>query len=99
MSRLAVNESASGPIPEVILLQHRFMPRRICGGLARIIHEASTAAADPGMSTAYACFSCARSIGLLDVLSSTFAGRSVARRLAKRRIAAHLRRLATNLHE
>jgi hypothetical protein len=34
-------------------------------GLTRIIHEASTAAADPGMSTAL------RSVGFLDVLSST----------------------------
>ena len=40
--------------------------------LPRIIHEASTAAADPGMSTAL------RSVGLLDVLSSTPAGPSVA---------------------
>ena len=37
--------------------------------LTRIIHEASTAAAGPGMSTAYAFFLCARSVGLLDVLS------------------------------
>jgi hypothetical protein len=41
--------------------------------LTRIIHEASTAASDPGMSTAL------RSLGLLPVLSSTPAGPSVAR--------------------
>jgi hypothetical protein len=40
---------------------------------ARIFHGLSTAAADPGMSTAL------RSVGLLDVLSSTSAGSSVAR--------------------
>jgi hypothetical protein len=57
------------------------------------IHEASTAEADPGMSTAL------RSVELLDVLSGTPAGPSVARRLAKRRIHARLRLLATNLHE
>jgi uncharacterized membrane protein AbrB (regulator of aidB expression) len=43
------------------------------GALTRIIHEASTAAADPAMSTAL------RSFRLLDVLSSTPAGPSVAR--------------------
>jgi len=64
--------------------------------LTRIIHEASTAASDPGMSTAL------RSFGLLDVLSSTPAGPSVA--LAEKLpdapcIHAHLRRLATNHHE
>ena len=57
--------------------------------LARIIHEASTAAADPGMSTAL------RSLGLLDVLSSTPVESS--RRAPC--IRARLRRLATNLHE
>ena len=40
--------------------------------LTRIIHEASTAAADPGMSAAL------RSFGLLGVLLSTPAGPSVA---------------------
>jgi hypothetical protein len=40
--------------------------------LTRIINEASTAAADPGMSTAL------RSVGLLDILSSMPAGLSVA---------------------
>jgi hypothetical protein len=45
--------------------------------LTRIIHEASTAAADPGMSTAF------RSVGLLDILSSMPAGPSVA--LAEKR--------------
>jgi hypothetical protein len=64
-------------------------PLRAPGALARISHRLSTAAADPGMSTAL------RSLGLLDVLSSTPAGPSVARRLAKRRIHARLRRLAT----
>jgi hypothetical protein len=56
--------------------------------LTRISHKFSTAAADPGMFTAL------RSLGLLDVLSSTPAGPSVARRLAKRPIHACLRRLA-----
>jgi len=41
--------------------------------LARISHQLSTAAADPGMSTAL------RSVGLLDQLSSTPAEPSVAR--------------------
>ena len=36
--------------------------------LARIIHEASTTAADPGMSTAHAWFVRAPSLRLLDVL-------------------------------
>jgi hypothetical protein len=57
--------------------------------LARIIHEAFTAAADPGMSDAL------RSVGFLDVLSSTPAESS--RRAPC--IHARLRRLATNLHE
>jgi hypothetical protein len=55
----------------------------------RIIHEAFTAATQPGMSTAL------RSVGFLDVLSSTPAE-------SNRRapcIHARLRRLATNLHE
>jgi len=41
--------------------------------LARISHQLSTAVPDPGMSTAL------RSVGLLDVLSSTPAAPSVAR--------------------
>jgi hypothetical protein len=45
--------------------------------LAWIIHEASTAAADPGMSTAL------RSVGFLDILSSMPAEPSVA--LAEKR--------------
>jgi hypothetical protein len=57
--------------------------------LTRIIHEASTAAADPGMSTSL------RSVGFLDVLSSTPAESS---RHAPR-IHARLCRLATNHHE
>jgi hypothetical protein len=57
--------------------------------LTRIIHEASTAAADPGMSTAL------RSVGFLDVLSSTPAESS----LRAPCIHARLHRLATNLHE
>jgi|WetSurMetagenome_2_1015567.scaffolds.fasta_scaffold1743683_1 hypothetical protein len=40
--------------------------------LARISHQLSTAAADPGMSPAL------RSVGLLDILSSMSAGPSVA---------------------
>jgi Phage integrase family len=57
--------------------------------LARIIHEASTAAAQTGMFTAL------RSVGFLDVLSSTPAESS--RRAPC--IHARLHRLATNLHE
>jgi hypothetical protein len=57
--------------------------------LTGISHQISTAAVDPGMSTALRFF------GLLDVLLSTPAGPSVARRLAKRRIHVRLRRLAT----
>ena len=51
----------------ILMIRIDFVPRS-AGGLTRIIHEASTAAADPGMSTAL------RSLGLLDVLSSTPAG-------------------------
>jgi hypothetical protein len=64
--------------------------------LTRIIHEASTAAADPGMSTALHFF------GLLDVLSSTPPGPQKITYLHLARIAKHhacLRRLAANLHE
>ena len=57
--------------------------------LARTIHEGSTAAADPGMSTAL------RSVGFLDVLSSTPA-ESFRRTPCSH---ARLRCLATNLHE
>ncbi len=57
--------------------------------LARIIHEASAATAGPGMSAVL------RSVGFLDVLSSTPAESS--RRAPC--IHARLRRLATNLHE
>jgi hypothetical protein len=59
------------------------------GDLTRIIHEASVVAADPGMSAAL------RSVGFLDVLSSTPAESS-------RRgpcIHVRLRRLTMNLHE
>ncbi len=62
---------------------------RAIKGLTRIIHEASTAAADPGMFTAL------RSVGFLDVLSSTPAESSHRAPC----IHARLRRLATNLHE
>jgi len=57
--------------------------------LARIIHKASTAAADTGMSAAL------RSLGFLDVLSSTPAESS----LRAPCIHARLHRLAMNLHE
>jgi len=57
--------------------------------LTRIIHEASTAAADPGMPAVL------RSVGFLDVLWSTPAESS----LRAPCIHARLRRLATNLHE
>jgi hypothetical protein len=60
-----------------------------CVILSRIIHEAFTAAADPGMPAAL------RSVGFLDVLSSTPAESS----LRAPCIHARLRRLATNLHE
>jgi len=54
---------------------HEILKREVSAvpRLARISHGLSTAAADPGMSTAL------RSVGLLDVLSSTSAGPSVAR--------------------
>jgi hypothetical protein len=58
--------------------------------LARIIHEASTAEADPGMSTAL------RSFGLLDVLSSTPAGPSVACLVAMPVCASSLRTFMNN---
>jgi hypothetical protein len=58
--------------------------------LARISHQASTAAADPGMSTAL------RSVGLLDVLSSTPAGPSVARLVSTPVCTASLRILVRN---
>ncbi len=55
--------------------------------LARISHQLSTAATDPRMSTAL------RSVGLLDVLSSTSAGPSVARLVSTPVCAASLRNL------
>ena len=58
--------------------------------LARISHRLSTAAADPGMSTAL------RSLGLLDVLSSTPAGPSVARLVSMPVCAASLRNPVRN---
>jgi hypothetical protein len=58
--------------------------------LTRIIHEASTAAADPGMSAAL------RSVGLLGVLSSTPAGPSVARLASMPVCAASLRTFMNN---
>jgi hypothetical protein len=60
------------------------------GDLTRISHQLSTAAADTGMSTAL------RSVGLLDVLSSTPAGPSVARLVATPVCAASLRNLVRN---
>ena len=59
-------------------------------GLTRISHRLSTAAADPGMSTAL------RSVGLLDVLSSTSAGPSVARLVSMPVCAASLRNPVRN---
>ena len=58
--------------------------------LARISHKVSTAAAQPGMSTAL------RSLGLLDVLSSTNAGPSVARLVSTPVCAASLRNPVRN---
>jgi len=58
--------------------------------LTRISHQVSTASSDPGMSTAL------RSVGLLDVLSSTPAGSSVARLVSMPVCAASLRNLVRN---
>ena len=58
--------------------------------LTRISHRLSTAAADPGMSTAL------RSFGLLDVLSSTPAGPSVARLVSMPVCAASLQKPVRN---
>ncbi len=58
--------------------------------LTRISHQLSTSATDPGMSTAL------RSVGLLDVLSSTSAGPSVARLVSAPVCAASLRNLVRN---
>ncbi|MGA2264141.1 MAG: hypothetical protein ABSH28_22245, partial [Acidobacteriota bacterium] len=58
--------------------------------LTRISHQVSTAAADTGMSTAL------RSVGLLDVLSSTPAEPSVARLVSMPVCAASLRNLVRN---
>jgi hypothetical protein len=58
--------------------------------LTRIIHEASTAAADPGMSTALRFF------GLLDVLLSTPAAPFVARLVSTPVYAASLRTFMNN---
>jgi predicted alpha-1,2-mannosidase len=58
--------------------------------LTRISHQLSTAAADPGMSTAL------RSVGLLDILSSMPAGPSVARLVSMPVCAASLRNLVRN---
>ncbi len=63
-------------------------PKKVC--LTRISHQLSTAATDPGMSTAL------RSVGLLDVLSSTSAGPSVARLVSTPLCAASLRNLVRN---
>ena len=57
--------------------------------IARTSHQISTAAADPGMSTL-------RSVGLLDVLSSTPAGPSAARLVSTTVCAASLRNLVRN---
>ena len=57
------------------------------GPLTRISHGVSTAVADPGMSSAL------RSVGLLDVLSSTPAGLSVARLASMPVCASSLRNL------
>ena len=58
--------------------------------LTRISHQVSVAAADPGMSTAL------RSLGLLDVLSSTPAGPSVARLVSMPACAASRQNLVRN---
>jgi hypothetical protein len=58
--------------------------------LARTSHQVSTAAAYPGMSASL------RSLGLLDVLSSTPAGPSVARLVSMPACAASLRNPVRN---
>jgi hypothetical protein len=58
--------------------------------LTRISHQISTAAADPGMSTAL------RSVGLLDILSSIPAGPFFARLVSMPVCAASLRNLMRN---
>ena len=73
-------------VVRVVRVPHLFIEPT---SLTRIIHEASTAAADPGMATAL------RSVGFLDVLSNTPVESS--RRAPC--IHARLRRLATNHHE
>ena len=64
--------------------------RRLYTSLTRIIHETSTPAPDPDMSAAL------RSVGLLDVPSSTSAGPSVARLASTPVCAASLRTLISN---
>ncbi len=64
---------------------------RVVGAMLTCIsQQLSTAATDPGMSTAL------RSVGLLDVLSSTSAGPSVARLVSTPVCAASLRNLVRN---
>ena len=75
-------------------LQGEYVPGSSCrdltfGFLTRIIHESSTAVADPGMSTALC------SLGLLDVLFKYACGVLGCTPC----IHARLHRLATNLHE
>jgi hypothetical protein len=68
----------------------RFLREGMSVYLARTSHQISTAEADPGMSTAL------RSFGLLDVLSSTPAGPSVARLVSMPVCASSLRNLVRN---
>jgi len=79
-----------------VYLEHKYYPagqtlrdknENAKEGLTRISHQISTAAADPGMSTAL------RSVGLLDILSSMPAGPSFARLVSMPVCAASLRNL------
>jgi hypothetical protein len=71
-------------------MQDRYRNLPVGTELARIIHEASAAASDPGMSAAL------RSVVLLDVLSSTPAGPSVVRLASTPVCAASLRTFMNN---
>ena len=71
-------------------LRTQFRNPHAAGPLARISHQLSTAATDPGMPTAL------RSFGLLDILSSMPAGPSVARLVSMPVCAASLRNLVRN---
>jgi hypothetical protein len=85
-----MNTSLTTPIRLTAVFKPIFCSDRGNAHLARIIHEASTTSADPGMSTSL------RSVGLLDVLSSTPAEPSVARLVSMPVCAASLRTFMNN---